>query len=105
MVTINFKEELETLPLNELNLKFIYSKFNISQTYASELFKKEIGKSFRQLRNEKIIEEAEKYLMNTVLDIDQISINLGYSDIKKFERFFKNKTGFTPTRFRKKYYR
>jgi len=103
MVAINFKEELETLPFNELSLKLVYSKFNISQSYASELFKKEFGGNFRKCRKEKIIEEAERCLITTDLDIAQISKNLGYADIKGFKKFFKKEKGLTPTQFRKKY--
>ena len=103
MVKITFKKELETLPFNELSLKLVYSKFKISQSYASELFKKEIGKTFSEWRKEKILEEAKKYLINTVIDIDQLARNFGYSDIKEFNRFFKKEIGFTPLQFRKKY--
>jgi len=103
MVKIDFIEELRTLSFNELSLKLVYSKFNISHSYASELFKKEFGKTFRNWRKEKILEETEKYLISSVLDIEQISRSFGYSDIRKFIRFFKKETGFTPDEFRGKY--
>lgn len=98
-----FKENLTNLSIYNFNLKSIYTKLDISHSYASELFKKEFGKTFMEWKKEKMIEESKKCLIDNILDINQLSRNFGYSNIKEFIRFFKKKTGFTPLQYRKKY--
>ena len=52
---------------------------------------------------EKKIESAKKLLRESTANIMEISHSVGYSDQLYFSRLFKNKTGFSPTEYRKQF--
>ena len=49
------------------------------------------------------IEEAKKLLTTTDLQISAISSMVGISDYNYFTKFFKQKTGMTPIKYRKEF--
>lgn len=49
---------------------------------------------------ERLFIEAKRSLSYTQLHVDQIAYNLGFDDPAYFSRFFKNKSGLSPTSFR-----
>ncbi len=75
--------------------------FNVSSAYLSFLFKKHTNITLSdyvwQLRQEQII----KYLAETDLTIEEISIKVGYDNVSSLRRKFKKETGKTPHQFRK----
>ncbi len=46
------------------------------------------------------IEEAKKLLLNTNLQVQEISSRIGYENVNHFIRLFKAETGMTPGAFR-----
>jgi len=46
------------------------------------------------------IKEAKKMLLNTNIQIKEISMSVGYKNVFYFDRVFKNYTGITPSEFR-----
>lgn len=58
--------------------------------------KSETGDGFRQARRRALIMAATERLFTSNAPVDQIAIDLGYSDGRSFRRFVKTATGLTP---------
>ncbi|MCM1143153.1 MAG: response regulator [Blautia sp.] len=74
--------------------------FYLDPDYASKLFKKELGISFKNYLIQKRIEVAKNLLANTDLPINIIADNVGYGNYSYFTRIFKKVTGITPIEYR-----
>ena len=73
----------------------------ISEEYFRKLFKKTYGISPKQYITDMRINKAKQLLKEGFLKINAISQLCGFSNQYHFCRFFKQKTGFTPTEFMK----
>lgn len=80
---------------------FIAKQLNTSPDYLSDLLKQETGMSTQELIHNMIIERAKQQLLNSNDHVTQIAFNLGFEYQHYFSRLFKQKTGFTPSEFRK----
>ena len=70
-------------------------------TYLSSLFRKIMGKTFRQVLTERRIHEAKIYLrLHRNLHITYIAHLCGFSDSNYFSAVFRRCTGFTPKSYR-----
>lgn len=49
------------------------------------------------------MKKAEELLSETDMNIDQISIQVGYLNTSSFRRKFKQETGLTPSQYRSKH--
>ncbi len=58
------------------------------------------GLTFRGFRDEVIREVASEALLDTDVDVGEVSSKLGYSELSAFDRAFKRLTGLSPTQFR-----
>lgn len=58
------------------------------------------GVAAKAIIAERLFVEAKRSLLYTQLHVDQIAYNLGFEDPAYFSRFFKNKSGLSPTSFR-----
>ena len=76
--------------------------FYLDPDYASKLFKKETGMSFKNYIIQKRIEIAKDLLRNTNLPINTIADNVGYGNYSYFTRIFKKTTNMTPIEYRDK---
>ncbi|MCH4886361.1 AraC family transcriptional regulator [Acidaminobacter sp. JC074] len=74
---------------------------NISSSYFSRLFKREVGESFSSYLNKLKVERAKTILDETDEPIINISLNLGYEDCGYFIKVFKKYVGTTPAQYRK----
>lgn len=70
--------------------------------YFNKLFKLYTGESIPQYVRRKRIEFACRLLSQTDKSIEQICLDVGYSDIKHFYKFFKECKKMTPGEYRKK---
>lgn len=84
-----------------ITLADISSKFSYSQSFICKIFKKETGQTFIEYVNGVKIAEACKLLEKTQMKITEISLSLGFSEMKYFATLFKNNMGTTPTLYRK----
>lgn len=82
------------------DVSFYADKLCISTRYLSQITRKVAGKTPKQIIANYIILEANKYLDNTRLTIQEISDKLGFSSQVMFCKFFKNQYGMTPTEHR-----
>ena len=74
--------------------------FYLDPDYASKLFKKEAGLSFKNYIINKRIEVAKNLLSTTNLPINTVADNVGYGNYSYFTRLFKKVTDMTPAEYR-----
>ncbi len=72
----------------------------ISEKSLNEQVRKHTGKSTSELIYEQIILEAKRLLL-TGMSAKEVAYDLCFDDPAHFSKFFKNKTGMSPTDFRK----
>ena len=74
--------------------------FYLDPDYASKLFKKETGLSFKNYIINKRIDIAKNLLTTTDLPINTVADNVGYGNYSYFTRLFKKVTDMTPAEYR-----
>ena len=73
---------------------------NKSPKTLSNTFLKYYNRSPLQIINERIVLEAKRLLMYSDKKTQEISYDLGYSEIGHFSKFFKKHTGHTPKKYK-----
>lgn len=91
------KAEKEGLP----SVAYFADKCCYSPSYFSELVKTEIGKTAKDYINERMMRAAMQFLEDDTLSITRVSQRLGFEYPQHFVRFFKARTGMTPSEYRK----
>lgn len=76
---------------------------NISPSYFSKIFKREMGCNFSTYVNALKISKAKELLEKTDQTVNHISLDLGYDDCGYFIKLFKKHYQVTPAIYRKKY--
>ncbi len=84
-----------------INLGSLADRVALSPNYFATLFKQTAGCSFSEYVGHVRMEKACTLLSNTELSIREIASLCGYSDMTYFIRFFKQKIGVPPHRWRK----
>ncbi len=79
---------------------FFADKLNLSDSYLSDLLKKETGKNTQEHIHYFVIEKAKNKLINSNHTVSEIAYELGFEYPQYFSRLFKNKTGQTPLEYR-----
>lgn len=80
---------------------YFASELNLSDSYLSDLLKKETGKNTQENIHVFVIEKAKNLLINSDDSISEIAYELGFEYPQYFSRLFKKKTGMTPLNYRK----
>ncbi|EMQ95496.1 Transcriptional regulator, AraC family [Xanthomarina gelatinilytica] len=83
--------------------KFYAEKLCVSTKHLNRIVKETINKTTSQLISERVILEAKRLLVHSKDQLTEIGNTLGFSDDAYFSKYFKSKTGITPSGFRKKY--
>ena len=78
---------------------------NLSPSYLSRLFKKELGVAISNYINEKKIEKAQHLLKYSDYSFIDIANYLAFSSQSHFIQTFKKSVGLTPKKYRDKFYR
>jgi len=78
----------------------IAEKLNVSQRYLSDLLRSLTGMSTQQYLQGKMMEKARELLSTGELTVAEVAFQLGFEYPQSFNKFFKKKTGFSPTDFR-----
>ena len=90
--------------------RFIYEKntvaeyaamLAVSPNHLNKCVKSATGKSAQDLLSEMVLLEAKVLLRQTTLTVNEIAWKIGKEDPSDFIRFFKSKTGQTPTEYRR----
>jgi len=96
------KEFLNSDSNNELpTVKYFAEKLNISTNYFSDLLKSTTGKNAQEHIHYQLLEKAKNFLLNTEMNVNEIAFKLGFEYPNNFSKLFKNKTGVSPTEYRK----
>ena len=86
----------------EINLKELAEKHNVSYSFFRKMFKKYTGVSPGQYHLQLRITRAKELLISSDKSIKEISYELGFQSIFYFSNLFKKKEGVTPSHFRNK---
>lgn len=87
----------------ELNLDKLAQMFYVSPYYLCREFKKHTNSTIVQYINITRIMNAQRKMMETDMNITEISKDTGFSNITHFNRIFKAVAGMTPSMYRKMY--
>lgn len=91
---------LETDPEQTKSVKEIAGMCNVSINYFERLFKEYSGVTPTTYRILKKLQRAKLLLSNEALNIDQVSLKLGFEDTAYFCRIFKKYNKCTPSQYR-----
>jgi len=83
-----------------LTLKEVADSVYLNAAYFSTLFKKQTGKSFVERLTEIRIFEAKRQMVQTDNKIAAIAEHTGFTNIRHFNRVFRNETGMSPKEYR-----
>ncbi|MFJ8354708.1 helix-turn-helix domain-containing protein [Bacillus paramycoides] len=92
------KNVYDGISLNELA-----NHLDITPTYLSKLFKKEVGIPLSEYIQGERVEEAKKLLTLTTYPLSDICTWLNFNDQSYFIKVFKKSTNMTPRQYREKY--
>jgi AraC family transcriptional activator of pobA len=81
---------------------FYAGELGLSVTHLNRIARSGTGKSLNELLTDRLISEARRNLVFSLLSIQQIAYELGYSDPAYFTRAFLRATGETPGAFRRR---
>ena len=84
---------------NELNLKKCSEDLFLSCSYINMILKKETGRTFVDLLNDKRISTAKQLLLGDDVRINEVAESVGFSHSTYFSTVFKKQTGMTPKAF------
>lgn len=83
-------------------VKFYAQRLNLSAKYFASIIKQETGVSVTEWISNFIVMQAQSLLQQRNYSIQQISDRLGFPEQSAFSRHFKQRTGLTPSYYRKK---
>lgn len=86
-----------------LKIKDLATDLGINYSLFRKAFKKYTGLSPNQYHLALRIKQASYQLTNTNFSIKEISFNLGFCSVFYFSKLYKEKTGMSPSAYRKKY--
>ncbi|KQX45224.1 AraC family transcriptional regulator [Paenibacillus sp. Root444D2] len=87
----------------ELKLDELSERFHISKYYLIHLFNKVFDVSPIQYHQRIRLERAKNMIRHTLMPLQEIADQLGFSGIHAFSRAFKKKVGVSPAGFRKEF--
>lgn len=93
-------EYLQAHYMENINLKTISAEISVHPSYISRVFHEKTGSSFTDYLIEIRMQKAKQLLLNTNLNVSQISRQVGYNNEKYFSRSFKKWAGVTSQEYR-----
>lgn len=91
---------IDSYYIQEQQLGFYTSAFNISESQLNELCNRHFNSSLKKILQNRLMQEARKLLLSSELSVSEIAYKLNFEDNSYFNKVFKSKTGLTPKRFR-----
>ena len=97
---INIFNDISGQPRADMTLKKLGEKYHMNPTYISNKFKEYFGVSPIVLQRDMLFEVAKNYLVSSAMSINEIADELKFSDHAVFTRFFSERAGMSPKRYR-----
>jgi AraC-like DNA-binding protein len=88
-------------PSRNLNVEYLAKEINMNYSLFRKVFKKYTGLSPMQYHTSLRMKQAIYLLTNSDLSVKEISFNLGFCSVFYFSKLFKEKTGKTPSYYRR----
>ena len=85
----------------DITLEVLSEVVYLNPSYISSLFYKETGTHLVEYINNLRVEQAKVMLQNSMLSLDQIALQTGFSSARYFSRIFKERVGISPIQFRR----
>ena len=86
---------------DKLSLDSVAKAVYLNKSYVSHIFKRETGISFVEFLTNVKVDRARILLLENDKKVHEIANQVGFTDTEYFSKIFKNKTGLTPTQYRK----
>lgn len=89
--------------LSDMNLSLgsLSLEFNVNGPYLSRFFKEQTGETFIDYVNQQRVRQAKRLLLETGETINDITLQVGFTNSNTFIRVFKRYEGITPGQYRK----
>lgn len=98
-----FKGLLETNYKKQKQVNYYAKQIIITEKRLNQATTKVLGKTPKEIINDRIMLEAKRILAHTTESIKEIGIDLGFEEPTNFIKYFKKHSQFTPTEFREKH--
>lgn len=85
----------------DISVRSLAAALYISESYASKIFSRQLGCSFREYINNLRVHEAQVLLEDTPLQVGQIMTQCGFQNQSSFNRVFRERSGMSPAQYRK----
>jgi len=99
-ITEDFKTILATEDVVNRSVKHYSDIIGITDTYLSTIVKRVTGKTVMHWIDQKTAYYSKLMLQNKEVPLETVAIQSGFKTVAQFCRFFKTKTGITPTEYR-----
>ena len=95
-----FKDLLETGYKNQKQVNYYAKEIIITEKRLNQATTKVLGKTPKEIINDRIMLEAKRILAHTTVSVKEIGYDLGFDEPTNFIKYFKKHSKFTPTEFR-----
>ncbi|PJJ08127.1 AraC-like DNA-binding protein [Flavobacterium sp. 1] len=97
-----FKQLLETGYKNQKKVNYYAKEISITEKRLNLATTKVLGKTPKEIINDRIMLEAKRILAHTTESVKEITFNLGFEEPTNFIKYFKKHCFTTPVEFREK---
>lgn len=101
VLTAAFKQLVQAHSAQTRHVPFYAGKLCVTPKHLSEMVREVTGKTARDLLAEAVVLDAKALLQTTALPIARIADQLHFADPFAFSRFFKQRTGLSPTAYKR----
>lgn len=100
--TVHHKVSALVLNLSDqsIGVSEVADELAITAKHLSETIKKDLGVTPTDYINQSLVDEAQKLLTTTDLQVKEIAYQLGFNDASYFNRLFKKVSGLSPAKYR-----